>query len=82
MTEVLVALIGGIPATIVAAAAWRSSAAGRRNLRSIDRAVNGVPGGELTLVQKVDELRSDMSSVRADVAEVKGRLTTLERRVG
>lgn len=81
-TAVLVALIGGVPATIAALAAWRSAARSGRKVASIDRQVNGQPADAPTLVQKLDQLGADVRDVKTHLGRVDGRLLALERTVG
>jgi hypothetical protein len=79
---VTVAMIAAVPGTIAALGAWRSSAAGGRTLKRVDRAVNHQPADAPTLVEKIDAIGTDISEVKDRLDAVDGRLTTLERKVG
>lgn len=70
LTEILIALIGATPPTIMAAAAWRKAAKLSKPLDAVNNAVNHRQGSQKRLIEVIDEMAQSMSTVSHSVRRV------------
>lgn len=70
LTEVLVALIGAIPPTIFAVAAWRRAGKLAKPLDQVNAAVNHRTGSQKKLIEVVDDVAQSMAIISEAVHRV------------
>ena len=70
ITQIIIALIGAIPPTIMGAAAWRKASKLARPLDQVNAAVNHRQGGQKRLIEVIDELATSMGTVSNAVSRV------------
>lgn len=76
ITEIAVALIGAIPPTIFAIAAWRRASKLSKPLEQVNEAVNHRVGGQKKLIEVIDEVAQSMVFISEAVTRVEEDLQT------
>jgi hypothetical protein len=70
LTQILIALIGAVPPTIMAFAAWLRAKRLEMPLQQVNNAVNHRTGGQRRLVELVDEVAGSMRDLSDAVSRV------------
>jgi hypothetical protein len=70
LTEILIALIGATPPTLMAAAAWRKAAKLSKPLDAVNHAVNHRQGSQKRLIEVIDEMAESMGTISHSVRRV------------
>lgn len=73
--EIIIALIGAIPPTIMAAAAWKKASKLAKPLEQVNAAVNHRTGGQKRLIEVVDELASSVGTISDAVSRVENDMS-------
>ena len=76
ITEIAVALIGAIPPTIFAIAAWRRATKLAKPLDQVNEAVNHRSGGQKKLIELIDDVAQTMVVISDTVRRVEDDLST------
>ena len=74
LTQILIALIGAVPPTIMAFAAWLRAKRLEMPLQQVNNAVNHRAGGQKRLVELVDEVAGSMRDLSDAVNRVEDDL--------
>jgi hypothetical protein len=75
ITEIIIALIGALPPTIMAAAAWRKASKLAKPLDQVNSAVNHRKGGQKRLIEVIDDVASSMATISDAVSRVENDIT-------
>jgi len=70
ITQIIIALIGAIPPTIMGAAAWRKASKLARPLDQVNAAVNHRQGGQKRLIEVIDEISQSLGGMSQSVNRV------------
>jgi hypothetical protein len=76
ITAVLIALIGAVPPTLMAAAAWRKAAKLSKPLDAVNYAVNHRQGNQKRLIEVIDEMSTSMATISQTVHRVENDIQT------
>jgi hypothetical protein len=70
LTQILIALIGAVPPTLMAAAAWLRAKRLELPIEQVNNAVNHRQGGQKRLVELVDEVAESLRYLSDSVGRV------------
>ena len=76
ITQILIALIGAVPPTLMAAAAWHKAGKLSKPLDAVNNAVNHRQGNQKRLIEVIDEMSSSMSTISESVHRVENDIQT------
>lgn len=74
ITQIVIALIGAVPPTLMAAAAWMRAKRLEKPIEQVNNAVNHREGGQKRLVELVDEVAQTMRELSDSVSRVEDDL--------
>jgi HAMP domain-containing protein len=74
--QILVALIGAVPPTIMAAAAWKRTNRLLKPIEQVNRAVNHRDGGQKRLIEVIDDMAESLGSMSSSINRVEEDLQT------
>jgi hypothetical protein len=74
LTQILIALIGAVPPTIMAFAAWLRARRLEKPIEQVNNAVNHRAGGQRRLIEVIDSMADSMESISGTVRRVEGDL--------
>jgi len=70
VAQILIAIIGAVPPTIMAAAAWRRTSQLIKPIEQVNAAVNHRQGGQKRLIEVIDEISQSLDGMSQSVNRV------------
>jgi len=70
VAQILIAFIGAVPPTIMAAAAWRRTSQLIKPIEQVNAAVNHRQGGQKRLIEVIDEISQSLDGMSQSVNRV------------